>query len=319
MRIGQNPAKFVNTVEKPANITVVILSYIPYISGFYAQALDVLRVCLNSVFNENKLEFDLMVFDNGSCEEVQDYLLQEQRDGKIQFLTLSEKNLGKGGAWNVILQSAPGEYIAYADSDVNFHQNWLSQSMQIMKTFPRVGMVTARPFFTKREFLTSTFNWAENAPDSKIERGKLIAWDVFSQFNLSLGQEIDAIRAEYEAAEIVQIEHAGVKAIAGASHWQFLTRKDVIAQFLPFDMTRPMGQVRQLDEKMNAAGYLRLMTAEPLADNMSNTLTVNTESQANADSAHSFRKKKSLLEFGPIKKLLLALHHRIFLLYYDKR
>ncbi len=319
MRIGQNPAKFVNTVEKPANITVVILSYIPYLSGFYAQALEVLKVCLDSVFNESKLAFDLMVFDNGSCEEVQDYLLQEQRYGKIQFLTLSEKNLGKGGAWNFILQSAPGEFIAYADSDVSFHQNWLSQSMEIMETFPRVGMVTARPFFTKREFLTSTFNWAENAEDTRIERGKLIAWDVFSQFNLSLDQEMDAIRAEYGAAEIVQIEHAGVKAIAGASHWQFLTRKDVISQFLPFDMSRPMGQVRQLDEKMNAAGYLRLMTAEPLADNMSNTLTINTESQANTNFAHSSRKKKGLLEFGPIKKLLLALHHRIFLLYYGKR
>ena len=33
-----------------------------------------------------------------------------------------------------------------------------------------------------------------------------------------------------------------------------------------------MGQVKQLDERMNAAGLLRLMTAEPLAMNMSNTL-----------------------------------------------
>ncbi len=41
MRKGQNPAKFVNTVAKPANITVAVLSYIPYLSGFYGDALKV--------------------------------------------------------------------------------------------------------------------------------------------------------------------------------------------------------------------------------------------------------------------------------------
>ena len=33
-----------------------------------------------------------------------------------------------------------------------------------------------------------------------------------------------------------------------------------------------MGQVRQLDKRMNDAGLLRLMVSDPLAMNMSNTL-----------------------------------------------
>ena len=33
-----------------------------------------------------------------------------------------------------------------------------------------------------------------------------------------------------------------------------------------------MGQVQQLDQRMNEAGYLRLMVSDPLAMNMSNTL-----------------------------------------------
>ena len=35
-----------------------------------------------------------------------------------------------------------------------------------------------------------------------------------------------------------------------------------------------MGQVKQLDQRINADGYLRLMTAEPLAMNMSNQVTL---------------------------------------------
>ena len=50
MRIGQNPAKYVKEVAKPARVTVAVLNYIPFLSGFYAQMLDVLKACLNSLY-----------------------------------------------------------------------------------------------------------------------------------------------------------------------------------------------------------------------------------------------------------------------------
>jgi hypothetical protein len=37
MRKGQNPAKFVKDVPKPQRVTVAVLNYIPFLSGFYAQ------------------------------------------------------------------------------------------------------------------------------------------------------------------------------------------------------------------------------------------------------------------------------------------
>ena len=47
MRKGQNPAKFVSTVARPERITAAVLTYIPFQSGYYAEALDVLRACLD--------------------------------------------------------------------------------------------------------------------------------------------------------------------------------------------------------------------------------------------------------------------------------
>ena len=233
MRKGQNPAKFVNTVAKPAEITVAVLSYIPYLSGFYADALKVLDACLNSIKKETKLEYDLLVFDNGSCDEVQNYLLNEQRSEKIQFLILSDKNLGKGGAWNLIFKAAPGNIIAYADSDVLFHEDWLTKSKEILDLFPNVGMVTSRPFITKKEFITSTVKWAAETEEVKIESGKFVPWEIIAEFNLSLGQNIEDIKKDYDLNDIEKIVYKDKTAYAGASHWQFLTSR-----------SRPIGKDR---------------------------------------------------------------------------
>ena len=316
MRKGQNPAKFVNSVAKPSPITVAVLSYIPYVGGFYADALKVLDSCLTSIRNETKLEFDLMVFDNGSCTEAQQYLLNEQNAGNIEFLILSKKNLGKGGAWNIIFEAAPGDTIAYADSDVLFHKDWLSKSKEILDHFPNVGMVTSRPFITKKEYITSTIQWANETNEVKIESGKYVPWETFAEFNLSLGQELENIKRDYEESNIEKIEYKNLVAFAGASHWQFLTKKSTIQQFLPFEMDRPMGQVRQLDQRMNENGFLRLMTNEPLANNMSNSLE-KMEIQK-AQEKDSQKKKSRIIDIPIIKRFLLFIHHRIFIAYYDR-
>ena len=85
MRKGQNPAKFVTQVAKPQLITVALLNYIPFLSGFYSQALDVLKISLESMRNDPGLPFDLLVFDNGSCSEVRDFLIGEKEAGRHSF------------------------------------------------------------------------------------------------------------------------------------------------------------------------------------------------------------------------------------------
>lgn len=318
MRVGQNPAKFVKEVAKPERITVAVLSYIPFLSGFYAETLDVLKVCLESARREAGLPFDLLVFDNGSCAEVQDWLLGEQRAGNIQYLILSEKNLGKGGAWNIILSGAPGEIIAYADSDVLFYPGWLKASVELLETFPNVGMVTARPFRTNPQFYSTTLTWAEARPEVQIERGQFIPWEVFREFDLSLGQSEEEIRRRYETTEDVRLTYHGVQAIAGASHWQFTAYKATLAQFLPFNMDRPMGQVKQLDQRVNDAGLLRLMPTQPYAMNLSNTLR-GLKADRMARKRNPAKRRNPVLDFPPLRGLLLKLYDSIFRWYYDRQ
>ncbi len=344
MRKGQNPAKFVKEVARPERITAALLNYIPFLSGFYAETLDVLKVSLESMRKDAGLPFDLMVFDNGSCAEVRDFLVKEKEEGRIQYLILAEKNMGKGGAWNVMLAGAPGEIIAYTDSDVLFSPKWLSRSVEILETFPNVGMVTARPFRTPPEFYESTLKWArENA---KLEEGQFIPWETFLEFNLSLGQteeENKKVYAETKDWKITynppadgrvggvgldtqrtlldrrrtETEAKPIVAYAGASHWQFTAYKSTLQQFLPFDMDKPMGQVRQLDKRMNDAGLLRLMVSDPLAMNLSNTLGYLRGELKNQKAKNKTNFARRVLELSPIKKMLLAVYNKIFSWYYS--
>jgi len=323
MRKGQNPAKFVKQVAQPQRITVAVLNYIPFLSGFYAQTLDVLKTNLNSIWQNTDLPYDLLVFDNGSCQEAIDFLSHAQDEGMIQYLIRSDKNMGKGGAWNIMLNAAPGEIVAYTDNDAYFYPGWLSKSVQILETFPNVGMVTSRPFRTPPEFYTHTLAWAEQTPSVILERGQFIPWEAFKAFDMSLGTLEEDVRKRYNKTEDVRLTYQGLTAQVGASHWQFVTYRSVIQQFLPFNMDRPMGQVRQLDQRMNDAGYLRLMPVELLAQNMSNRLdwihdpsdvqSTNPSTQSRGRGAV----RRRLLNMSPVKKLLLGVYDRIFRWYYE--
>jgi hypothetical protein len=316
MRIGQNPAKSANQVALPERITVAVLNYIPHVSGFYAEGLEVLKACLKSARRDAGQPFDLLVFDNGSCPEVQNELVQMHQTGEIQFLLLSEKNLGKGGAWNIIFTGAPGELIAYADSDVLFSPGWLAKSVEILETYPNVGMVTARPFRTPEKYSSATIDWAQATPAADYQVGQFLTWEEFSSFVLSLGTSLEVTEGYYRDDHDLRVNYHNVPAQIGASHWQFLTRKSTLQQFLPFSMDRPMGQVRQLDQRMNETGLLRLMTADCLAQNMSNTLPAELRGNRTApQAARPVGWKRKLADLPFVKGGLLYLYDRIFRLY----
>ena len=68
---------------------------------------------------------------------------------------------------------------------------------------------------------------------------------------------------------------------------------------------------------MNDAGLLRLMVSDPLVMNMSNTLGYLRGELGMHNEVRKPRLAKRVLEFGPFKKMLLAVYNKIFNWYYS--
>ena len=199
MRYGQNPIKAVESIDPPAPVTVVIISYIPFLSGYYEKSLDVLKYCLASLREQEEGDFDLLIFDNASCQEVRDFLQTEQEEGRIQLLLRSERNLGKAGAWNIALAAAPGDYIIYADSDVRFYPGWLRAHLDVLEAHPQVGMLTGMPLLSPQKYSQSTLAWARSEKNASIQDGELIPWEDFWRHARVLGDTEQKARDFYQS------------------------------------------------------------------------------------------------------------------------
>lgn len=308
MRVGQNPIKAIERIAPPASVTAVVISYVPFLSGYYAYSLDLLKLCIHSLRETTQDQADLMVFDNGSCAEVRDFLLVEQSAGSIQYLTLSERNLGKPTAWNFSFAAAPGEFVAYADSDVFFYDGWLLASLDALSAFPQAGMVTAMPILTPEKYSTATVKWAKKPPGVKVERGELLPWEDFWRHARSLGDTEQDARRFYAENPAVRLSYRGKRYYAGAAHFQFTARKSVLQEVLPIPADKPMGRVRLLDEAINAKGYLRLSTEDWYVQHLGNQKPASEDFVHPSSPKQPAPKKRNaglgIWSFPPLRKFL---------------
>lgn len=314
MRLGQNPAKYIDTVAQPADVTVAVVNCIPFLSGYHAQSLEVLKVCLSSLRENTDRPFDLLLFDNHSCREVRDYLLGAYEQGLIQYLVLSDTNIGKIGAWNFMLSAAQGQHVCFTDSDIYFRPGWLSASLELFDAFPNVGMVTGRPVRTDMGLSTSTLDWARKAK-VRIEEENFVDWKTYLEHEGSLGNPEADERERYETGRDSRLSSRGVRAYVGASHFQFVVPKRVLAQVVPLSSEKPLRNANIMDSQVNRLGYLRLCTEQALVLHMGNRVPDSIRPSRPLRRQHRFWKK--ILWNKAVRYVLLGAYSNIFRWYFE--
>jgi glycosyltransferase involved in cell wall biosynthesis len=325
-RIGMNPARNRVSDYRPASVTVVVLVYIPYLSGYFQYRLDVLKLCLGSILKHTEKPYDLFVFDNGSCQEVKTYLQGLLETNAIQYLFTASRNVGKIGAFKIIFEAVPGELIAYTDDDIFFYPGWLQAHLRLLDGFPQVGMVSGCAVRTLFDHgVESNLRLAKEDPRFLLSRGHTIPERWESEWAESYGRDPVLHLKKLQDMEDILIEYQDVKAYAAANHNQFLAPKEVIIQFLPSEWSgRLMGQMHELDINLDAGGYLRLSTVDRTTRHMGNVVSSTMIAEA-AELGFSIDDIKTspvgvpskslsarFLGIRPIKRFLLALYNRLF-------
>jgi glycosyltransferase involved in cell wall biosynthesis len=282
MRLGKSPTRYQKGDYRPARVTVCVLVCIPEQFGYFQHRFDVLKVCLNSIIgNTEPGTFDLLVFDNASCPEVVDYLRSLHSNRVIRYLLLSGENVGVANAYRIMFQGAPGEIIAYSDEDVLFRAGWLEAHLEILDTFPRVGMVSGSPareqFGSSNRYLQA---YLKEYPQISATSGRFVPEQWTEDHRLSTGrpaqrkEETEKERQRERELTEVALEYRGVRAYSTATHFQFVTPKAVVVQGLDEKWeSRLMVGGKKLDERIDALGYARLTTIERYVRHMGNVVT----------------------------------------------
>jgi glycosyltransferase involved in cell wall biosynthesis len=314
MRVGHNPARFVEKVAQPAGITITVVNCIPFLSGYYEQSLDVLKASLNSIHENTPDAHDLMVFDNHSCQEVRQYLQDAYKQGVIQYLVLSDKNIGKIGAWNFMFGAAQGEYVVFSDGDILYRPGWLAATLELFRIYPNVGMVTARPYRASEKYSTATFDWARKQGRDVLEEGIFLDWETVWEHGRSIGVSEEQARSDYPKGIDYRLNYQGKIAYIGAGHFQFTTRRDLLMKIIPLPSEKPMRGERGLDIAFDEMGYLRLNTEKPLVLHMGNRLPESVQALAPTPKKQNLLRR--LLWLPGIRHVLLWLNNQIFRLYF---
>ena len=312
-RMGQNPMRWVESIREPAKITVTTAVHIPVLEGYWQQNLDVLKLCLQTV-RGSEVPFELMVLDNGSCDEVQNYLYEMHTAQKIDYFICSQRNLGKLGAWNILFSSAPGEIVSYFDSDVFFLGEWLKPSLQILEAFPEAGMVTAQPIaggdLSQQEFAAAILA----DPSISVETGKLIPDKYLHAHLKSIGAAEGEFERRQQNRKDMSITRNGVSAITTASHFQFTSPKKVLKQLLPFKVSGPLSSEQDVfDTPLVQKGYWRLSTTQYLVHHMGNTVPDFRDELPWLDTDYPIQLRPPARKPQPSARLLSNRHIRRFL------
>jgi glycosyltransferase involved in cell wall biosynthesis len=275
-RIGSNPARQKISGYRPARVTITVLTFIPELKGYFSQRFDVLKLTLDSIIANTSLPYDLLVFDNRSCEPVVDYLRDLRDKGTLDYLILSARNIGKIGALKLLFKAAPGEIIAFSDDDILFYPGWLEAHLKVMDVFPNVGMVSGLPVRNASERASETLKKyiVGDVPGLTVSHQRRIPDDWEVDWAVSTGRDPEEhLKATRDKKDLI-LELNDVEVLGSANHFQFVSPKEVLVNALTSEWGgQLMGQMVELDEAVDRQGYFRLSTLERYTRHIGNMIS----------------------------------------------
>lgn len=324
MRIGTNPAKQANQLSSDAYHRIIIPVYIPELSGYFAQSLNVLQLCLASLYASTHNKTAITLIDNASCPEVKDYIQQEFTQGRIDQLISNSINRGKVDPLMSAIRGSYEPLITITDADVLFKPGWQQigeqkhaaiKNLGMLSYFPTHGIPTEVAFSTLRKCIIPRkmkFAKFTGNPKELLHFYKSIGREITPDFQTLINQKLTAT-----------INNEQV--VVGGGHFVATYKRYALLNApLEPSLKKIVGgsETTYLDIPNDKYGYYRGATPEVLVFHMGNQsepwmdealkkykTQPKPKSMVNT-SSFLFRKKKPIRGYHFRKRLFIALYKR---------
>ena len=270
MRKGFNPHKD-QPIEKSEYLHQIIIPvFIPHFEGYFKDSFAILKLCLQSVFSTVHDKTFITIVNNGSCDEIKNYLNELHNQNRIHEI-IHTTNIGK---LNAILKGLVGnaiELVTISDSDVLFLNGWQQETTRIFGRIPKVGTVGLVPQFGMFKVHSENMIF-DNFFNPKLKFLLLKNKDGFLKFYDSIGWERNHNPANLEFAFGLEIDDS-LKVLVGSGHFVATYKKDIfneIVSNIPYKMGG--NSENYLDTIPLKKDYWRVSTYDNFAYHLGNTL-----------------------------------------------
>jgi len=249
---------------------MVVITHIPSVEGYYQEAIEIAEISLRSMARHAGEDFQLLVVDNGSCNEWRTRLLQLPY---VDQYLLLRYNIGKMDAQKLAFGLVHTPIVGYSDPDVLFYPGWLSAELEVLQVFPEAVLVGGYPVVSLFEHF-SIQNRISPPYYYDIVR---LTYDDFPKewirdHLIATGTSPKHYYEAHKDAPVAYIERLGIKAWLHGHHMQFIGWTEPIRYYLPQGYGLLMGQAKGLNYALDAAGCLQLTTYDRVVKHMGNHL-----------------------------------------------
>ena len=318
MRVGLNPHKD-EPLEKTKYLHQVIIPvYIPNFEGYFKDSFVILKHSLNSLLQSVHSQTMITIVNNGSCNEVVEYLDSLFEANKIQEIIHTE-NLGK---LNSILKGLVGnsiELITISDADVLFLKDWQKETVAVYNHFPKAGVVGIVPQIRMFEYFSSNLIF-ENFFSKDLKFASVKNPEAFKKFYYSIGWQEDYNR-DYTRWSL-GIETNNFRALVGSGHFVATYRRELFDEmktYLGFKLGAETE--RYLDQKPLEKGLWRLTTNDNFAYHMGNVAEdwMETEVQKNSVSEVITTPLKHFPSSKKVSSFSFFIKNKVFAKIFDRK
>lgn len=272
MRLGNNPQKKDFKIEMKSNHRIVMVVFIPELNGYYKSMFEVVKLAIASLVKTIPSTSKITIVDNGSCQEIQAYLIDLFKKKQIDSLQLLQENIGKIDALIGAARASREPIITLTDCDILFKANWVKETINVFNNFENVASVSPIP-------IRWNFNYYTYSTQLAILRGNLKLnfkpiKENFEEYNKFL-KSINWGDGETDNTKPWPVVFSNTdKAIVGSDHQVLTVRRDVLFNNSPkvpsFIKVGSQSEENYIDYAIDSSGGLRLSTYHFYAFHMGN-------------------------------------------------